>query len=151
MGVQNLFFPGRYLPVDLFFPVFPTLGVQNLFFPGRYLPVDVFFPVFPTLGVQNLFFPGRYLLVFTAVNTGYRPKPSNPVLDLYNQTSPAIFSSTPEPGRAPLSCGMVGCGQINSILANIGYKNSVQILNQYPFGLSYEMYEYGIVYKFVLI
>ena len=24
----------------VFFPVFPTLGVQNLFFPGRYLPVN---------------------------------------------------------------------------------------------------------------
>ena len=24
----------------MFFPVFPTLGVQNLFFPGRYLPVN---------------------------------------------------------------------------------------------------------------
>ena len=24
----------------VFFPVFSTLGVQNLFFPGRYLPVN---------------------------------------------------------------------------------------------------------------
>ena len=24
----------------VFFPVFPTLGVQNLFFPGQYLPVN---------------------------------------------------------------------------------------------------------------
>ena len=38
----------------------------------------MFFPVFPTLGVQNLFFPGRYLPVYTAVKTGYCPKPSNP-------------------------------------------------------------------------
>ena len=60
---------------DKFFQIFPTVGVQNLFFPGRYLPVDVFFPVFPTLGVQNLFFPGRYLPVFTTVNTGSRADP----------------------------------------------------------------------------
>ena len=42
----------------------------------------MFFPVFPTLGVQNLFFPGRYLPVNTTVKTGYRPKPSNPVLEI---------------------------------------------------------------------
>ena len=48
----------------------------------------------------------------------------------------AILSFTP--GLAgcpfdPLSCGMAGCWQINSILANSGRKNSIQILNQYPF------------------
>ena len=48
---------------------------------------------------------------------------------------PAILSITPELGWAPLSCGMVGCCQINSILANIGLKNSdfksVPILMKY--------------------
>ena len=33
----------------------------------------------------------------------------------------------------PLSCGMASCWQINYILANSGHKNSIQILNQYPF------------------
>ena len=33
----------------------------------------------------------------------------------------------------PLSCGMSSCWQINSILVNSGSKNSIQILNQYPF------------------
>ena len=42
---------------------------------------------------------------------------------------PAILSSTPELGLTPLSCGMVGCWQINSILANVGHKNSIRILN----------------------
>ena len=30
----------------------------------------------------------------------------------------------------PLSCGMAGCRQINSILANSGRENSIQILYQ---------------------
>ena len=34
---------------------------------------------------------------------------------------PTILSCTPELGWASLSCGMVGCWQINSILANIGH------------------------------
>ena len=46
----------------------------------------MFFPVFPTLGVQNLFFPGRYLPVSTAVKTRYRPKPSNPVVYIIDQS-----------------------------------------------------------------
>ena len=46
---------------------------------------------------------------------------------------PAILSGTPELGWTTLSCGMVGCGQINSIWANIGCENSIQIWNQYPF------------------
>ena len=38
----------------------------------------------------------------------------------------------PRAGWTPLNCGMVGCWQINSV-ANIGRKNSIQILNQYFF------------------
>ena len=54
---------------------------------------------------------------------------------LYCFTSP--FRSRPpceppELGWTPLSFGMVGCWQINSILANIGRKNSIGILNQSP-------------------
>ena len=58
----------------------------------------------------------------------------------------AILSRTPELGWNPLSCCMIGCWQINSILANImniGHKNSIRILNRYT---SYEIYWY----KFVL-
>ena len=33
----------------------------------------------------------------------------------------------------PLNSGMAGSLQINCILANSGRKNSIQILNQYPF------------------
>ena len=33
----------------------------------------------------------------------------------------------------PIGLVMAGCWQINSILANIGRRNSIQILNQYPF------------------
>ena len=43
---------------------------------------------------------------------------------------PVILSSTPELGLTPLTCV---CWQINSILANIGHRNSIRILNQYPF------------------
>ena len=43
---------------------------------------------------------------------------------------PVILSGTPELGWAPLTCG---CWQINSISANIGHRNSIRILNQYPF------------------
>ena len=49
----------------------------------------------------------------------------------------AILSHTQELGWIPLSCGMVGCWQINSILDNIGRKNYNRILNQYLF---YEIY-----------
>ena len=43
---------------------------------------------------------------------------------------PVILSGTPQLGWAPLTCV---CWQINSILANIGHRNSIRILNQYPF------------------
>ena len=43
--------------------------------------------------------------------------------------APVILSGTPELGWDPLTCG---CWQINSILANIGRRNSIRILNQYP-------------------
>ena len=43
---------------------------------------------------------------------------------------PVILSGTPELGWAPLTCG---CWQINSILANIAHRNSIRILNPYPF------------------
>ena len=42
---------------------------------------------------------------------------------------PVILSGTPELGWAPLTCI---CWQINSFLANIGHRNSIRILNQYP-------------------
>ena len=54
------------------------------------------------------------------------PQPSYP--------APQGWLATPS---TPLSCGMASCWQINSILANSGRKNSIQILNQYPF---YEKY-----------
>ena len=43
---------------------------------------------------------------------------------------PVILSGTPELGLAPLT---YVCWQINSILANIVHRNSIRILNQYPF------------------
>ena len=43
---------------------------------------------------------------------------------------PVILSGTPEVGLAPLTCG---CWPINYISANIGHRNSIRILNQYPF------------------
>ena len=49
----------------------------------------------------------------------------------------AILSSIPElaglPHLDPIHLDMTGCWQINSILAKIGRKNSIQILNLYPF------------------
>ena len=51
-----------------------------------------------------------------------RPQPSYP--------APQGWLSTPS---TPLSCGMASCWQINSILANNGRKNSIQILNRHPF------------------
>ena len=33
----------------------------------------------------------------------------------------------------PVGLAMAGCWQINSILANIGHRNSIRVLNQYPF------------------
>ena len=50
----------------------------------------------------------------------------------HSQTTPSAPSHPlqhPRLGWTPLSCGMVGCWQINSILANIGCKNSIQIWN----------------------
>ena len=50
---------------------------------------------------------------------------------------PAILSCTPELAGYPFDptqlWHMASCWQINSILANSGRKNSIQILNQYPF------------------
>ena len=43
---------------------------------------------------------------------------------------PTILSGTPELEWIPLSCGMVGCWQINSILASIGRKHRFRMLNQ---------------------
>ena len=43
---------------------------------------------------------------------------------------PVILSGTPDVGLAPLTCG---CWPINYISANIGHRNSIRILNQYPF------------------
>ena len=43
---------------------------------------------------------------------------------------PVILSGTPEVGLAPLTCG---CWPINSISASIGRRNSIRILNQFPF------------------
>ena len=50
------------------------------------------------------------------------PQPSYP--------APQGWLATPS---TPLSYGMASCWQINSILANSDRKNSIQILNQYPF------------------
>ena len=52
----------------------------------------------------------------------HEPQPTYP--------EPQGWPATPS---TPLSCGMAGCWQINYILANSGRKNSIQILNQYPF------------------
>ena len=46
------------------------------------------------------------------------PQPSNP--------APQGWLATPS---TPLNCGMASCWQINSILANSGGKNSIQILS----------------------
>ena len=50
---------------------------------------------------------------------------------------PAILSSTPQLASVPLwpqmGLVMAGCWQNNSILANIGRRKSIRILNQYPF------------------
>ena len=69
---------------------------------------------------------------------------------------PTILSHTQELRWTPLSCGMVGCCQVNSNLANIDLKNSIQILKWYPlwnahnlFGLQ-RFYHYKN-YKVVLI
>ena len=53
--------------------------------------------------------------------------------------TPAILSGIPELGWTQLSSGTAGCSQSNPILANIGHKNSIQILISVP---SYEIYQY---------
>ena len=40
---------------------------------------------------------------------------------------PAILSRAQELRWTPLSCGMIGCWQINYILGNIGRENSIRI------------------------
>ena len=51
-----------------------------------------------------------------------------------------ILSGTPELGWAPLTCV---CWQINSILVNIGHRDSIRILNQYPHVPRYSMQARG--------
>ena len=55
--------------------------------------------------------------------------------------SPQPSYPAPQGGLAtpstPLSYGKASCWQINSILAISGRKNSIQILNQYPFYKKY--------------
>ena len=56
----------------------------------------------------------------------------NSVFVLHSQTTPSApvtLSGTPELGWAPLTCV---CWQINSILTNIGHRNSIRILNHCP-------------------
>ena len=67
---------------------------------------------------------------------------------------PAILSCTS--GLAghpwtPLNCGMAGCWQINSILSNIGHKNSIRILNLHPFMKSINMNIICLFYKVFII
>ena len=50
---------------------------------------------------------------------------------------PAILSCNPELGYTPLSCGMVAWWHINSILANLGCKNSIWILDQWSLHMKY--------------
>ena len=58
---------------------------------------------------------------------------------------PAILSSTPDLGWTRLSCGRSGCWQINYILANIGSKDSIPIMNQYS-SLGNKLMYVSIVY-----
>ena len=44
----------------------------------------------------------------------------------------------------PVGLVMAGCWQINSILANIGGRNSIPILNQYPFFWNIYIYEHSL-------
>ena len=48
-------------------------------------------------------------------------------LTWYDCRLSAMLSITPELGGTPLGCGMVGCWQIKSVLANIGCENSIRI------------------------
>ena len=50
--------------------------------------------------------------------------PSHPI------QHPTAGERTP---MTPMGLVMAGCWQINSILANIGRRNPIRILNQYPF------------------
>ena len=63
----------------------------------------------------------------------YRSTPLTHLIARPPHEPPAILFCTPGLASTPLSCGMASCWQINSILANSGRKNSIQILNQYPF------------------
>ena len=56
--------------------------------------------------------------------------PDHPMSPQPSYPAPQGWLATPS---TPLSCGMASCWQINYILANSGRKNSIQILNQYPF------------------
>ena len=49
------------------------------------------------------------------------------------ETAPCIPELAGLPNTDPIHLDMTGCWQINSILANIGRKNSIRILNLYPF------------------
>ena len=58
------------------------------------------------------------LIMIYIVRPPHEPQPSYP--------APQGWLATPS---TPLSCGMASCWQINSILANSGRKNSIQIWN----------------------
>ena len=68
------------------------------------------------------------------------------MIKYHSQTTPSapvIRSGTLGQGWAPLTCG---CWQINSILANIGRRNSIRILNQYPVPLLMKYMKTSIIY-----
>ena len=62
------------------------------------------------------------------------PQPSYP--------APQGWLATPS---TPRICGMASCWQINSILANNGRKNSIQIFNQYPFLWKVSIWAYSLL------
>ena len=64
---------------------------------------------------SNFFYCGRAAWAYGIARPPHQP--------------PVILSGTPELEWAPLTCSF---WQINSILANIGHRNSIRILNQYP-------------------
>ena len=77
--------------------------------------------------IMQMTFRKPYLNIVQIIYVGYHRA------IIHSQTPhqpPVILSGTLEQGWAPLTCG---CWQINSILANIGRRNSIRILNQYPF------------------
>ena len=76
-------------------------------------------------------FCGSYIIHHTVMDCPIRDYIARPPHE-----PPAILSCTQgwlATPSTPLSCGMASCWQIDSILANSGRKNSIQILNQYPF------------------